>query len=72
MKHFVHPLPSGRLAVAYMVPGTNVAAVVVDFPATRRAAAQGLADRMTQVSEPAPTDPRPEDRRLPPGFYNEP
>lgn len=68
MRHFVHP-HGGRLFVAYMLPGTDVASAVADFPETARAVAQVLADRLTRETAPAPMLPPPAERRIPAGFY---
>lgn len=66
MQHFVHPSAPGRLAVAYMIPGTNVASVVTDAPVAARAALQALA---VELSREGPAYLPPEERPIPRGFY---
>lgn len=68
MKHFVHPCAPGRVAVAYMIPGTNVASIVCDYPAAARGTARQYASRLS--TEPTPELP-PEERPVPKGFYTD-
>jgi hypothetical protein len=69
VQHFVTPAAPGRIAVAYLVPGTAVASAVCELPASAKGAAQALAARLTRETEsPAPAL-APEERRIVPGFY---
>jgi hypothetical protein len=71
VRHFVTTAAPGRLAVAYIVPGSDVATAVCDAPVAARGALEALAARLTRESEPAQADPAPEERRIPSGFYSD-
>lgn len=67
MRHSVHR-SGNRLLVVHLVPGTNVGAVVSDYPLAASGAARSEAFRLS--AEPSPELP-PEERRVPPGFYED-
>lgn len=71
MRHFVTVAAPGRLAVAYLIPGTAVAVAVCEAPAAARGALNALAARLTRETEPAAPLPPPEERRVPAGFYDD-
>lgn len=66
MQHFVHPTSPGRVGVCYMVPGTNVASIVVEGPTCARAA---LTLQAIALSKESAAYVPPEDRPIPKGFY---
>lgn len=67
MRHTVHR-SGNRLLVVHLVPGTNVGGVVSDYPLAASGAARVEAARLSE--EPSP-EVSPEERRVPPGFYDD-
>ena len=66
MEHLVLRSAPDRCVVAYMLPGTNVASCVSEYPLGLRSAALDEARRLS-VEPPPPLSP--EERRIPSGFY---
>jgi hypothetical protein len=71
MNYFVHPSALGRVAVCYQIPGTAVASIACDFPASLAGSARHLAERLTRESAPPAPELPPEERRIPKGFYED-
>lgn len=66
VKHFVHRIAHNRIAVAYLIPGTNVASIVCEGLVASTVALKGMAERLS-VEPPAFVQS--EDRLLVKGFY---
>lgn len=66
MKHFVHRISHNRIAVAYMIPGTQVASVVCEG---LRASANSMQRMADELSVDPPAFVQPEDRPIVKGFY---